>query len=203
MTKIDLRSEFKTLFRASRKNPVLLEVPELQYLTLHGRGDPNGADFQLSVNALYSLAYTLRFRLKKRGELEYSVMPLEGLWWMPGHATFDPQRSDDWHWTLMILQPSEISGQQVADALAEACAKKPELETILRAVRLESFREGRCAQMLHVGSYATEGSTIEKLHHFIRAAGGRPTGNHHEIYLSDPRRSTPEKLKTILRQPYE
>jgi hypothetical protein len=166
-----------------------------------GQGDPNTSVVYLhAVAALYSLAYTLKFSLKKSPKaMDYGVMPLEGLWWADDPSAFHRHDKAAWKWTAMILQPDFIAKHDVDDAL-NAVRRKNDLAALDR-IRLETLNEGTAAQTLYVGPYAEEGPTIEKIHELIRASGKELCGKHHEIYLSDPRRTAPEKLKTIIRQP--
>jgi hypothetical protein len=200
VTTIDLRRELAALYSAKR-SPAFVDAPELPFLMVDGHGDPNTAPaYAEAVQALYSVAYTVRFALK-RGPLalDAPVMPLEGLWWTADMATFSTEDKSAWDWTMMIVVPEQVTAVLVADARAEAARKRP-LPAVDR-VRLERFAEGRCAQVLHVGPYSTEGPTVAGLHAFIAEHGYAPSGKHHEIYLGDPRRSAPEKLRTIVRQP--
>ncbi|MFZ5452959.1 MAG: GyrI-like domain-containing protein [Thermodesulfobacteriota bacterium] len=186
------------LYQASAKEASLVTVPPLKYLMLNGFGDPDtNPEFQAAVEALYTASYTLKFMLKKEQGLDYVVPPLEGMWWIL-MADFDLARRDDWRWTLMIMQPEQVTKDLLAQAVAAAQKKKalPALEKI----RLETYEAGESAQLLHVGPYREEEATMERLHSFIRKKGYHFCGKHHEIYLSDPRRTPPEKLKTILRQ---
>jgi hypothetical protein len=199
MTKIDFKKDLKHLYQAPAKAPIIVAVPRLRFLMLNGGGDPNtNPDFQAGVEALYTASYTLKFRLKKEQGLDYVVPPLEGLWWML-LADFDLDRRDDWRWTLMLPQPEEVTRELLGQGVAAASKKKalPALERL----RLEIYDEGRAAQILHVGPYREEAATIDRLHAFIKEQGFHLCGKHHEIYLSDPRRTAPEKLQTILRQP--
>ena len=150
------------------------------------------------MEALYTASYTLKFRLKQEQGLDCVVPPLEGLWWML-LADFDLDRRDDWRWTLMLPQPEEVNRELLDQAVA--AAKKKKQLPALEKLRLEIYDEGRAAQILHVGPYSEEMATIDRLHAFITEQGFHLCGKHHEIYLSDPRRTAPEKLKTILRQP--
>ena len=176
-----------------KRIPELLEMPERTFLMVDGRGDPNGSeDFQRAIEALYSLSYGLKFLLKRELGVDRKVEPLEGLWWVD-RGDFSYEDRTDWRWTVMIEQPAEATPERV-EALARE--KPPAIRP-----RLERFAEGRVAQVLHVGPFADEPRTIEQLHAFIAEQGLRATGRHHEIYLSDPRRTAPERLRTILRQP--
>ncbi len=199
MNKIDLKKDLKPLYTASAREAAVVEVPPLKYLMLNGFGDPNAnPDFQAGVEALYTVSYALKFMLKKEQDLDWVVPPLAGLWWIQ-LADFDFNRRDDWRWTLMIPQPEEATRELLNQAVDQAKKKKslPALEKL----RLEIYEEGQAAQILHVGPYSEEAASIERLHNFIKGHGYHFCGKHHEIYLSDPRRTAPAKLKTILRQP--
>ncbi|MGZ8800773.1 MAG: GyrI-like domain-containing protein [Aeromicrobium sp.] len=198
--KVDFKRELRVLYSAGPE-PVLVEVPELAYLVFDGHGDPNtSAEYAAAVQALYQVSYTAKFAIKRaEGGIDYGVMPLEGLWWVPDMSTFTTADKSAWDWTMMIMQPDQVTPDLLEQARVKAAAKNP-LEAISR-VRLERFGEGTAAQVMHTGPYATEGPTIQRLHAFIDEQGYERTGKHHEIYLSDPRRAAPEKLNTIVRQP--
>lgn len=205
MAKLDLKKQLGPLYRASARDarePTVVDVPPLRFLMIDGTGDPNTSEaYRQAVEALYAVAYTLKFLARKdEPALDYVVMPLEGLWWSDDLRDFRLGRKDRWRWTAMILQPEVVSAERVDRARAEA-ARKKDLPA-LAALRLETFHEGRAAQILHLGPYADEGPTIARLHAFIAARGGRLSGRHHEIYLGDPRRTAPERLKTLIRQPF-
>jgi len=199
-TTVDLRRELPQLYRATT-TPALLDVPPLDYLMIDGSGDPNTApEYAEAVQALYSVAYTVRFALKRSPEpVDAPVMPLEGLWWVPDMATFSVEDKSAWNWTMMIVQSAHVTPDLVSSA-RQTAARKRGLPGIGR-VRLERFEEGRAAQVLHVGPYSAEGPTVAALHRFIADKGLALTGRHHEIYLGDPRRAAPERLRTIVRQP--
>jgi hypothetical protein len=190
------------LYRA-RQTPELVEVPELSFLMLDGRGDPNTSTrFQDAVQALYAVSYGLKFGLKRTSGLDYRVSPLEGLWWSDDVNSFVNEDKSAYEWTLMIRQPPEATAELVEQAIAAAALKRK--LPALGGLRFETFEEGLAAQILHLGPYSAEGPTIEKLHAFIAAHGLGFDGRrrrHHEIYLGDPRRSAPERLRTIIRQP--
>ncbi len=187
----------KELLGPSSKEPSIVEVPELEFLMVDGTGDPNKpGSFQDAIQALYSLSYGAKFALKKAG-IEYRVSPLEGLWGSAGG--FVPAEKATWRWTAMIMQPPAVTPAVLEKVRSEAMRKKP--LPALAKVRLESFREGLSAQIMHVGPYSAEAPTIARLHDFIKKHGYRLTGRHHEIYLGDPRRSAPERLRTVIRQP--
>lgn len=196
----DPRKEFQHLYTASSAKASLVEVPPLSFLMVDGAGDPNSSSaYQEAVEALFSLSYTLKFRVKAAWGINYSVMSLEGLWWSDEPAGFCMDEKAAWRWTAMMLQPAVITPELVVEA-KEELRKKKGLPALDR-VRFETFHEGLCAQIMHIGPFETEGPTIARLHAFINENGYEPCGKHHEIYLSDPRRSAPEKWKTILRQP--
>jgi hypothetical protein len=200
MAKIDLKKELRHLYHASARGVVQLEVPELNYLMVDGDGDPNSSLlYSQAVEALFSVAYTAKFMVK-RGPLaiDYSVMPLEGLWWADDLAAFAENDRSRWKWTMMIMQPPFIDNEVLSSAIQAVRIKKA--LPALANLRTCSFAEGKCAQVLHVGPFTAEGPTIERLHAFI---GDRAnlTGKHHEIYLSDIRRADPGRWKTIIRQP--
>lgn len=201
MKKIDLKKELKDLYGPRRGRFELVDVPAMSFLMIDGEGNPNTSkDYADAVQALYKLSYTLKFMIKK-GELaiDYGVMPLEALWWMDDMTEFRVENKDRWKWTAMIMQPEWIDEALVEEARAQA-SEKVDLPALVQA-RFESFEEGTAAQCLYVGPYADEGPTIEQLHAFVAEQGLELTGKHHEIYLSDPRRAAPEKLRTIIRQP--
>lgn len=196
---VDHRKLLKPLYAATG-TPALVEVPPLQFLMVDGRGDPNTApEYASAVQALYSMAYTIRFAAKRTGLADFTVMPLEGLWWSPDMSAFTAQDKASWHWRMMIMQPDAVSGELVEQARAGAAAKAD--PDVLARVRLEPFDEGRCAQVLHVGPYSAEEPTIRRLHEFIAGQGLALRDRHHEIYLGDPRRAAPERLRTVIRQP--
>ena len=200
MEKVDYKRELKYLYTAPSDQPVIVDVPYLSYLMVDGNGDPNTVEeYQEAVVALYSVAYTLKFAIKRGGGLDYTVMPLEGLWWVDDMSTFSDQDKSAWIWTMMILQPDEVTTEQVEQAVTQAASKKP--LPAASKMRLERLREGRAAQIMHIGPFSAERSTIDRLHDFIADQGSERTGKHHEIYLGDPRRTAPQQLRTIIRQP--
>jgi len=202
VAKIDLKKELKELFSPPSKAPAIVDVPEMQFIMLDGQGDPNTSeDFGDAMGVLYGLSYTLKFMLKEDGH-DWVVMPPEGLWWAEDMDVFRvDSRKDEWLWTLMIMQPDVVTSAHFETALNQLRDKKdpPGLEK----ARFETFHEGPSAHIMHIGPHAEEGPTIEGLHQFIADAGHKLRGKHHEIYLGDPRRTKPERLKTVLRQPIE
>ncbi len=180
--------------------PTLVHVGPALYLAVDGEGNPNGPGFEEAVGALYGVAYTIKMRKKREGT-EYAVAPLEGLWWAADLTKVVPGKPDpSWRWTALIRTPDFIADEDLELAQAELEWKKKG-GPALRCVRLERLEEGDCVQMLHVGPYATEPATGSAMHGFAAAQGRTLRGRHHEIYMSDPRRTPPERLKTILRQP--
>jgi hypothetical protein len=199
MAKLDLKKELRTLY-ALPKEPVMVEVPPMRYLMIDGQGDPNTSqDYVQAIEALYGLSYTLKFMIKKADGQDYTVMPLEGLWWAEDLDSFLRADKDAYKWTALIMQPDLVTEDHVKKATAELKKKKD--PPALPKVRFELFDEGLSAQITHVGSYSEERPTVERLHAFIDGQGHALRGKHHEIYMSDPRRTDTAKLKTIIRQP--
>jgi hypothetical protein len=201
MTAIDFKKQSKELYGPRADRLVLVDVPSMIFLMADGRGDPIKApEFARAVETLYGISYTLKFTLKKTGSFpDYVVPPLECLWWVDNMPSFPYRDPDSWQWTLMIRQPEHVKPGMVAEA-RKLLAVKKKGET-LPDVRFETCAEGPAVQTLHIGAYCDVVPTIEKMHAFITENGWSPRGKHHEIYLNDPRRTAPEKLKTILRQP--
>ncbi len=202
MPKLDLKKEYREFYNPSAKSCSVVDVPEMQFLMVDGSGDPNTSQaYQDAVGALYAMAYTLKFLSKQTEKLDYVVMPLEGLWWTDDMAGFSAEDKSAWKWTAMIMQPDHITSAQVEASREEVRNKKnpPALDRL----RFESLREGLSVQIMHIGPYADEGPTIARLHQFAADSGYSLRGKHHEIYLSDPRRAAPEKLRTVIRQPVE
>ncbi|MEO8476724.1 MAG: GyrI-like domain-containing protein [Actinomycetota bacterium] len=198
--KVDLKRQLGELYRAHAE-PALVEVPSMRFLMIDGHGDPNGSTtFREAVQSLYAVSYGLKFRVRGMDHgIEYGVMPLEGLWWIPNARVWDFEDKSDWDWTLMIMQPDVVTEELVDEILAE---KADVHDTVaIERLRFETFAEGTVAQALHVGPWAAERATLERLSEFVRTAGYLPTGKHHEIYLSDPARTAPERLRTIVRHP--
>lgn len=200
--KYDYKKTLKTLFNPSAKEPQVVTVPPMQFLTIDGEGGPNeNPEFEAAVSALYSCAFTIKFARKKAAlEPEYSVQPLEGLWWVEGSSAENWATAplSQWRWRLLIGQPDFVTQDDLSGAKAEILKKKG---ADVAAVRLERFDEGTAVQILYIGPYKDEHPTITKMHEWARAQGYELHGLHHEIYLGDPRKTAPEKLKTILRMP--
>ena len=200
MEKYDVKAEFRHLYAPGSKDFVEVDVPTLGYLAVEGSGDPNTSSaYAQAVEALYPVAYALKFAGKAEGR-DFVVGPLEALWWAHDMSTFLTRDKDAWSWRAMITVPPWVDDAAVRGAV-EATAAKKDLPGLGR-VALQPLTEGRCLQILHVGPYDDEGPTLDLLHNrVIPERGLRFNGHHHEIYLSDPRRTAPEKLRTILRQP--
>ncbi len=199
--KLDLKKSLDS-YQARVGQFRVLEVPELQYLMIDGHGDPNTSQqYADALAALYPTAYALKFASKRELGRDYVVPPLEALWWAEDLTAFTSARDkSQWDWTAMILCPDWITAELFEAAVAEVTTKGRLAR--IDEVRLEMLEEGRCVQTLQVGSYDDEAPVLAELHErFIPGAGLQMTGRHHEIYLSDPRRTAPARLRTILRQP--
>lgn len=202
MTKIDFKKEWKHLYRPSKNKFEVVEVPPMNFIMVNGHGDPNTEEsYVQAVEALYALAFRVKFHSKKELGQDYVVPPLEGLWWADDMASFAEARDKSvWDWTMMIMQPSWIAAESLKIAKSEV--QKTKDLPALPLVHWEEYDEGLSVQILHIGSYDDEGPTIHRLHHeFMPENKLVEAGKHHEIYLSDPRKTPPEKLKTIIRQP--
>ncbi len=210
MKTLDLKKDLKHLYAPSAKTPDVVQPPPLEFAMIDGaieQGQAPGTStgFQEATQALYGIAYTLKFMMKKRKThaVDYPVMALEGLWWVE-NGVFDITVKDNWHYTLMILQPDVITQDIFAQGLAELRRKRGN-SPALDALRLAMFDEGCCVQIMHIGPYATEPATVEKMRTFAAEAGYQDLvgsgGKHHEIYLGDPRKADPARLKTVLRHP--
>jgi hypothetical protein len=199
--RLDYKRELKELYGPRAGHPAIVDVPELSFLMVDGMGDPNTSrDYREAVEALFAVSYRMKFAVKRGASgIDYAVMPLEGLWWVDDLSTFSLDDKSGWSWTAMIMQPDVVTDELVQRSILEASMKKP-LPAATR-LRFDRFGEGLAAQVLYRGPYSAEGPTIERLHGFIADAGYRPSGKHHEIYLSDPSRAEPAKLRTIIRQP--
>jgi hypothetical protein len=202
MSKIDFKKELKHLYQPSTKKFAVVDVPPMQFLMIDDHGDPNTTqEYQDAVEALFGVAYALKFMSKKELEKDYVVPPLEGLWWAENMEAFTTERDkSQWDWTMMIMQPEWITPEMIEAAVQDVEQKKG-LPALVK-LRLETYHEGLSVQILHIGSYDDEGPILDKMHHeFVPKNGYEMTGKHHEIYLGDPRKVASEKLKTVLRQP--
>ncbi|GAP12555.1 uncharacterized conserved protein [Longilinea arvoryzae] len=212
MEKLDLKKSLKPYYQPSAKTPEIIQVPRFQFAMLDGDIEPgvlpgNSPAFQEAVAALYGIAYTLKFmvKLRKDDPIDYPVMALEGLWWVED-GKFDLRVADNWKWTVMILQPEVVTAEIFAEGLAQLRKKRGDQPAFAR-LRLDGFEEGLCVQMMHIGPYATEPANVDRMHAFAVQQGYHAQlgsgGKHHEIYMSDPRKAAPEKMKTVLRHPIE
>lgn len=204
--KKDFKKELKELYQPGTKEPSLIDVPEMQFIMIEGMGSPGESqEYADAIGALYPIAYKLKFLSKGIGK-DYVVPPLEGLWWADDMRDFTEGNREKWKWTMMIMTPDWISTEMFNDAKKSALEKKPELKESIKKVRFEKYHEGNSAQIMHIGPYSEEHPTIMKLHKYIKERGGIFDGykqKHHEIYLSDPRKSNPATMKTVIRQPFE
>jgi len=201
MEKFDIKKAHKALYAPTAGKFTVVDIPSLNYFMIDGAGDPNTApDYKAAVEALYAASYTLKFMSKTVQRRDYVVPPLEGLWWAADMTDFVARRKHRWHWTMMIAVPDFVAPPLAEQAIVKAMEKKA--LPALRRLRFEKLNEGQAVQILHVGAYDDEGPILKTLHEeFLPAHRLVPSGHHHEIYLSDPRRMPPEKLKTVLRQP--
>ena len=212
MKKLDLRKEFKNLYQPSAKKVELVKIPRFKFIMIDGKiekGKSPGTSpaFAEATQAMYGISYTLKFTSKqdKKNPIDYPVMPLEGLWWVED-GFFDITKPGNWFWTLMMMQPEHVTETMFESAMKKVVEKKGDSPSLAK-VRFETFEEGLCVQTMHIGPYATEPATVERMKTFMQENGLRDRvglgGKHHEIYLGDPRKSAPEKLKTVLRHPVE
>ena len=202
MDKIDYKKELDS-YKAKNHELRVVEVPKLQYLMVDGHGDPNTSEeFRDAILALYPVAYKLKFASKQNLGKDYTVMPLEALWWADDMTAFTTARDkSQWDFTLMIMTPDWIT-QDMFEAAVAKIAGKTDAPSSLNKVRLETLDEGLCVQTLHVGSFDDEAEILAEMHdNFVPKNGYKMTGKHHEIYLSDFRKVSPDRLRTILRQP--
>jgi hypothetical protein len=201
MAKIDFKKRMADLYAPGGRVVTTVDVPEMNFVMIDGKGSPDASTYQEAVEALYSISYTLKFMVKKTTGTDYGVMPLEGLWWADNMMDFAEHNKSNWQWTALIMQP-----EYVTDELFRAAIDKLKVTKNppgLARARFQKFHEGICAQIMYMGPYSGEGPVIRRIHEFIHANAYVLRGKHHEIYLGDPRRTQPDKLKTILRQPME
>ncbi|CAM3330632.1 GyrI-like domain-containing protein [Stackebrandtia soli] len=204
MTPYDVKRDLKALYAPKNTKWAIVDIPEQRFIAVDGTGDPNTSqDYTHAVEALYAVAYTLKFASKRAdGGRDFVVGPLEGLWWSDRPDVFVSRDKSAWNWTMFISLPSWITDAMIDDGVTTALEKK-KLPAISQ-VRQLTLHEGPSAQVLHIGSYDDETRIMNELHHtYLDANSLRPSGRHHEVYLSDPRKTAPEKLRTVLRQPVE
>ncbi len=203
MSPVDLVRQHRALYNPSWKHPAVVEVPELSFVTVDGRGAPESEAYADALQALYSTAYTLKFSLRNAdAERDFKVAPLEGLWWGDAERPSLEELQKDraaWNWRLMIALPDGVTAAEVAAAAEQAARKRRPSAPV--EIRFERLEEGLAAQLLHIGPYSEEAPTIERLHAWVAEQGYELHGRHHEIYLSDPQRTAPERLKTVIRHP--
>ena len=197
--KIDLKKTYKTLF-APKATQQFVTVPPLQYLMIDGKGAPASAAYGEAIATLYPAAYAIKFHCKTTRGFDFVVPPLEALWWADDMGAFVADDRAAWQWTAMIMQPQQVTDADLRAALATLDKKKKKRPDHDR-LRLATLEEGTAVQVLHTGPYSAEGPVIAAMHAFAVDAGFSLAGKHHEVYLSDVRRTAPEKLKTVLRQP--
>jgi len=203
--KVDFKKSMMEYYQPSPKVVVSVDVPEMQFLMIDGMGSPGDSkEYQDALAVLYPIAFKTKFLSKAKGK-DYVVPPLEGLWWAEDMDDFIEGNRDKWKWTMMIMQPNWVTQDMIDEAIAVTKEKKPELSDLLPKLRLEKYKEGKIAQIMHIGPYSEEGPTVQKVHEFIKKEGGKFDGHdnkHHEIYLSDPRKANPATMKTVIRQPF-
>lgn len=200
MRKIDFKKAFPELYSAPADRFALVEVPAMRFVMVDGAGDPNAAlSYKQAVEWLFSVSYAMKFAAKASLGKDYVVPPLEGLWWADDPADFVARRKDRWRWTMMVMAPDFLDQAMFLAAVGKA---KRRLGAPPDSLRLELYDEGVSLQILHIGSYDDEGPTLARLHHEeMPSRGFIFAGKHHEIYLSDPRKTEPARLRTIFRQP--
>ena len=201
MIKIDFKKTLKHLYAPSKKDFVLVDVPKMNFVKIDGSGRPGNDAYVAALGWLYPISYGLKFMSKQVLERDYVVLPLEGLWWADDmNAYIEEGRQDEWHWTLMIMQPDWITEDMFVQALEKASKKLGTPPP--SSLRFETYEEGKSFQIMHIGPYSEEGPTLARLHHEYMPQNGLTfNGEHHEIYISDARKTAPERLKTVLRQP--
>ncbi len=197
MPKLDLIKKYKTYYKAGKK-PEIVEFGEANYLSLEGKGEPGGEIFVSKVEALYPLAYGIKKVCKEQGS-DFGVPKLEGLWWVESSSPALEVPRTEWYWKLLIRMPEFVTEEILTAVQPEVASKKK--NALIQEIVFEKITEGKCVQIMHIGPYSTEPETINRMMKYITEMGLSVTGLHHEIYLSDPRKTEPEKMKTLLRYP--
>jgi hypothetical protein len=202
MHKIEIiKTVYKDQYTANKKDFKIIDIPPMNFLMLDGKGNPNTTPaYKSAVETLYAVSYALKMAIKKEEGIDYAVMPLEGLWWSENLSKFSLDTKEDWLWTMMIMQPEYVTQDWITRIIPEV-TKKKNLPAIAK-LRFESYHEGPSVQIMHTGPYEDEAPTIAEMHAFIAENNWKPSGKHHEIYFNDPNRTAPERLKTLLRQPF-
>lgn len=203
--KTDFKKKLKHLYTPSATEVTIVEVPEMQFLMVDGQGDPNTSqEFKDTYQILYPVAYKVKFMSKAKGK-DYVIPPPEALWWADDMEDFLAGNKNKWKWTSMLMVPDIITSEMVDEAIEFTKEKKSDLPPTFSNLRFEKYNEGKAAQILYIGPYSEEHAVIRRIHQIIEEQGGTFDGHnqkHHEIYLSDPRRANPDKLKTVIRQPF-
>lgn len=201
MERVDFKKQLKHIYNSTAKLVSIVDVPAMNFLMINGHGNPNTSKlYKSAIEALFAVSYALKFMIKKSDlAIDYKVMPLEGLWWVEDMTQFSLDNKDAWLWTAMMMQPEYVTRELVEEAKRQVDKKKG--LSNLTMMRFESFHEGQVVQIMHIGPYTTEPVTIQRMKNFIKENDFIENGKHHEIYLSDPRKAAPEKMKTIIRQP--
>jgi hypothetical protein len=197
MPKLDFVKTYKSYYKTGKK-PEIVEFEEIPYVSIEGKGEPAGQEFVSKIEALYPLAYGIK-KICKQQDMDFGVPKLEGLWWVEGDIPALEVPREEWCWKLLIRMPDYVTDEMMDIAQAEVLKKK-KIE-LVKDISFEKIKEGKCAQITHIGPYATEPETIDTLLGYISENGLSVSGLHHEVYLSDPRKTVPEKLKTIIRYP--
>jgi len=203
MPKLDLKKKEKLFYYPSTLDVSVVDLPEMKFLMIDGQGDPNTSqEYQDAMETLFPVSYKTKFTSKQEKSQDYVVMPLEGLWWVENMEEFSIADKSSWKWTVMIRQPDFINETLINKAIEEL-EKKKNLPSLSK-LRFETFKEGKTVQIMHIGPYGeAEAPAVNKLHEYIESEGYQLRGKHHEIYISDMRRTKPEKLRTVIRQPFE
>ena len=199
MDKVDLKKELKNLYNPPSKEVTMVDVPAMNFLLINGEGAPTSPQYSEAIESLFSVAYTLKFMVKKGKGIDYVVMPLEGLWWVDDMTKFSADKKDEWKWRALIMQPKYVTAEDFKTAIEQVKKKKNPIA--LPKLLFENFKEGPSAQIMYIGPFSAEGPAIQRIHAYIQNNQHILSGKHHEIYLNNPATTAPEKLKTILRQP--
>lgn len=197
MSKLDLVREYKCYYKAGKK-PEIVEFGEANYLAIEGKGEPAGEEFVSKVKALYPLAYGIK-KICKEQENDFGVPKLEGLWWVEGNTPALEVPRSEWCWKLLIRMPEFVTSEMMLSVQPEVAKKKN--NELIQEISFEKITEAKCLQVMHIGPYSTEPGTINALMDFMTENGLSVNGLHHEIYLSDPRKTESEKMKTLIRYP--